>query len=932
MIVQKILFSTLVILQIIGPSWFVVLQKSEAFAQEGSSSQARIAGLRGIVTVIPKMNDRLGYAPEYKSSLASGDVITTEEESIAELLVENQGLLTVQEYSEAILEKESDGRLSVNLQVGALEWSLPLKDSTETSVTVSTPNIRATTEGGLITADVQPTLGDTVKDNVPRESYLILARLRAQTHPPGKVALLETFCAKEGTLEVDFPGVQSGVREQKEVPAGQCVGFLNGSLRAVGDEYQIADWRAICAVGPHCDIPEATKKEVKKTQVELALALERTLVGSDSKDSGVDEQVVLATTGMSLAASTDGMSPGIQDIGDTILPITGEGPFPGVPSVSGGGTGNPGTGGGVNPGGGAGGPGTGGPSPGGGAGSPIIGMPTSSGGVEPPLAGIFPPPGSSLGLDPGNIQQKASLTPGIEMAGGWGSLTFVDGNFTADKELLLADSGILATAPHLGKAPQNSLVVKDLSPNGLGSPSNQKIPLEFGAFASNFPSFKPEKTSDVQIGTDGSNTGDAASRIAQLEHLTQFARQPLDPENVLASLPDASAEFPCLISPGSCYEIILAAGLGGLETPDPKPEAGAGIDASIQVRSASSLDPTPGNNSVVNLKKGVVLGNTQVKLALQEKTHASFLGLAPTLGQAIQGAAVSILGELGEPALVDAEDRLLGILNGSNIQGASDTLTTALLTVLDGTLRGPVTSSVVGRDAAGVDILRGDVAPLIEVVDGSAEVTTAVMVGSTAAQGQSNVTDPALQSLIDASSPLIAMIRGSVTTASDFGRVAGQNARLEASLVPGDALVSLNASSLAVNGNLFTVTGGAQLNVIGNLLSVQGNSSVTLNGGVFVSVGAGSIFSLTNGALVDFGTGNNVVNVSNSLCASGGCFAPFANPGWQVAGSPADFSAPNGFNPFVDVGTFSDGSVNTLDIGQDAAILSVEPGGSIQIQ
>ena len=920
MIIQKILFSTLVMLQIIGPSWIVVLQTSEAFAQEDSNNQARIAGLRGVVTVTPKTNDRLGYAPEYKSSLDAGDVITTEEESIAELLVENQGLVTVQEYSEAILDKEADGRLSVNLQVGALEWSLPLKNITPASVTVSTPNIRATTKGGLITADVQPTLGDTAK-HVPRESYLVLTRLRAQTHPPGKVALLETFCAKEGSLELDFPGVQSGVREQKEVPAGQCVGFLNGSLRAIGDEYQIADWRAICAVGSHCDIPEATQKDVKKTQVELALSLEKALVGTDSTTSEVDEQIVLATTGISLAASTDGMEPGVQNIGGTIiLPTTGVDPIDGTPS-------SPGT------------PSTPGtpptpsapPVPGG----PIGGMPTSGGGVEPPLVGISPPSGGSLDLVPGNIQQNASLIPGVEMSGGSGLLTFIEGDFTADKELLLADTGLLATAPHLGKAPQSPLVVRDLSPNGLSSPSNQKLPLEFGAFASNFPDFEQAKNSNVQLGTDSVSDvvpGDDAGRLRQLEHLTQFARQPLDPENILASLPDANADFPCLISAGSCYEIILAAGLGGLETPDPNPEDGAGIDASVHVRSASSLDPTPGDNRILTLKKGVVLESTQVKLALQEKTNASFLGLAPTLGQAIQGAAVSILGQLGEPALVDAEDRLLGILNGSNIQGGSDTLTTALLAVLDGTLRGPVTPSVIGKDSSGADIFRSDVAPIVEVIDGSAEITTAVMVGSTATPSQSNTIDQALQSLLEASSPLVAMIRGNVTTASDFGRVAGQNATLEASLVPGDALVRLNASDLMVNGNLFSVTGGAQLHVIGNLLSVQGNSTVTLAGGAFVDVGAGSIFSLTNGALVDFGTGTNAVNVSNSLCAGGGCFAPFANPGWQVAGNPADFSAPNGFNPFVDLGSFSDGSVNTLNVGQDAAILSVAPGGSIQIQ
>ena len=119
----------------------------------------------------------------------------------------------------------------------------------------------------------------------------------------------------------------------------------------------------------------------------------------------------------------------------------------------------------------------------------------------------------------------------------------------------------------------------------------------------------------------------------------------------------------------------------------------------------------------------------------------------------------------------------------------------------------------------------------------------------------------------------------------------------------------------------------------GSLVSVQGGSSVTLNGGVLVNVGSGSLFSLTNGALVDFGTGNNVVNVSNDLCAGGGgCFAPFDNPAYQVAGSPSDLSVAPGFEPFSDLGTFADGSVNELNVGSDAAILAVEPGGTIQLQ
>ena len=531
--------------------------------------------------------------------------------------------------------------------------------------------------------------------------------------------------------------------------------------------------------------------------------------------------------------------------------------------------------------------------------------------MVPQFTGFFDiGPVSPVGLTPlpfsTNVQTGELLWPVNGMPGGQGLLTFLKGDFTADKELLLADSGILADAPHLGKAPQNSLVVSDLSPDGAESPSNKELPVQFAAFKITVPDFGP--TPKNQLGVEG------ASRLAQSKELAQFARSPfIDPDNPLGSVSTGGCEF----SAESCFQVFLGE---------------SGIDGTIQVRSASTMDPRIHGTRVVTLNKGVVLGgNTLVSLALQDKTNNSFSGLEPTLGFAPQASAVSILGEEpGEPAIVHVEDRILSILGGSRIQPANPLVTTSLIAILDGRLHGPVVPSVIGKDAVGVDIVREDVSPIIEMIGSSAEVTTAVMIGSTANPGQRGDLD---QALLEASSPLLAMMQSTMTTSSDFGRVAGQNAKLVATLIPGDALVRLNASSLMVNGNLFNVTGGGQLIVNGSLLSVQGGSSVTLNGGVFVHVGSGSMFSLTNGALVDFGTGHNVVNVSNNLCAGGGgCFAPFSNPAYQVAGNSADFSAPKGFNPFVDLGTFSDGSKNVLNVGQDAAILAVDPGGSIHIQ
>jgi hypothetical protein len=904
MTLYKLLLSSLVALQVIGPSWVLAVQTSQASVPEASKSQALIVGIRGVVTVTPGDNSP-GYAPKYRSALAFGDVISTEEESVAEILLENQGLVTIQEYSEAMLDKKADGGLTVALEVGAAEWSIPIQGQGGVPLIFTTPNIRATTHGGLVTAEVQPTLGEMARAPRLRDSFLIRASLHAQSASARNVGLLETFCVNEGDLTVEYPGAQQGLWQQEAVASGECRGFLNGQPRAMasamGTEYRLVDWRAVCAVGTHCEIPESAKQFIAKKQTAHALALEQALLGvaleecelegSDKQECIINEQLIIATTGLTngnLAGDIQGGGPGNGDNSGVILPCTGD------PQLCGGG--------------------------GNGNGDPLPLAPDPNVGGMPPAFNQFftqffdigpvvggPPPPSNL---PTNIQTGESLWPVNGMPGGEGLLTFIKGDFTADKELLLADSGLLADAPHLGKAPQNSLVVSELSPIGFGSPSNQKLPLDF-SFG---PDFNQSQTSNAQLGVEGT------SRFDQEQELAQFARSPLiDPDNILAGLPIEGVRPP---SAESQFEIILAAGLEGLEEPR-KIGPLAGIDGTIQVRSAS-------DKRLVTLKKGVVLGNTQVSLALQEKTNDSFSGLKTTLGQEIQAAAVAILGIPGDPAIVNIEDRTLAILGGSSIEPANPVVTTALLAVLDGTLRGPVEPSVIGKNDAGDNISREDVSPNIEMIGGSAEVTTGVIVGSTANIGQTGDLD---QALLEASSPLLAMMQSSVTTSSDFGRVAGQNAKLVATLIPGDALVRLNASSLMVNGNLFNVTGGGQLIVNGSLLSVQGGSSVTLNGGVFVNVGSGSVFSLTNGALVDFGTGNNVVNVSNDLCAGGGgCFAPFANPAYQVAGSPSDFSAAPGFDPVLDVGTFQDGSVNTLNLGPNSAILAVEPGGTIQLQ
>jgi len=143
--------------------------------------------------------------------------------------------------------------------------------------------------------------------------------------------------------------------------------------------------------------------------------------------------------------------------------------------------------------------------------------------------------------------------------------------------------------------------------------------------------------------------------------------------------------------------------------------------------------------------------------------------------------------------------------------------------------------------------------------------------GLLAAAGATITTQQVLRvdaALLEASAPIVALLRGSqLTSASDAIAVSGQS-RLTSH---GTSLVALDASRLVVSrGALVNVTGGSGLTVTGNLLTLSNGSTLSLLNGPLLSVSGGSFASI-GGALVAFGgTGGNLLSVSNNLCG-GSC-------------------------------------------------------------
>jgi hypothetical protein len=223
------------------------------------------------------------------------------------------------------------------------------------------------------------------------------------------------------------------------------------------------------------------------------------------------------------------------------------------------------------------------------------------------------------------------------------------------------------------------------------------------------------------------------------------------------------------------------------------------------------------------------------------------------------------------------------------------------------------------------------VPPLIEIIGGNTspsqvQATSAVVIRST---GALNGILPADRGLVEASSPLIAMVHGTVATSSHFADLSGtapvnSKGLLVANLIPGDALVRLDASQLTVGGNLFNLTNGASASVTGHLFSLANNSTLTVNGAL-VSLTGNSTFNLTSTAFGVFGPGTNTLNINNNLC-SGGCTAISGFPALQVSGG-GTVTLPSGFVPFAT----APGATPIVHIQPGAAVFNVTPGSTLNV-
>ena len=181
------------------------------------------------------------------------------------------------------------------------------------------------------------------------------------------------------------------------------------------------------------------------------------------------------------------------------------------------------------------------------------------------------------------------------------------------------------------------------------------------------------------------------------------------------------------------------------------------------------------------------------------------------------------------------------------------------------------------------------------------------LVGSSAgsAGGLLAASGGAVMDLIQASAPLLSLTRSAaLTTGSSLADISG------GATVRLGQLASLTASALTIQGHAVNLS-GATLNVAGDLFRLDRSSTLTITGGALLNASNGAILNVS-GALVNFLSTGNTLNITNNLCAGGGCTTMGGLRVLITGGGSLSLS-----NPILNA------TGNTLNIGPDAAVISV---------
>ncbi len=258
-----------------------------------------------------------------------------------------------------------------------------------------------------------------------------------------------------------------------------------------------------------------------------------------------------------------------------------------------------------------------------------------------------------------------------------------------------------------------------------------------------------------------------------------------------------------------------------------------------------------------------------------------------------------VLSELGDPsqATLPRASRLTTLDAGGTIANRQGAIATTDLVQIVGPGAVEINTSTLTLSNSQVTSSNGtNGLTLVSVTSGgllrgtSTDPVIDITNSQTTTQSAVNVSGGVLPdlSLIEASAPLIAALSTDpstfVSSLTTNEAIQIDGAQLVAS-IPADALIQLNGSTLSAIGAVISLTNGGVLAINGDLISLSNGGS--LMAGSLVELSGMSTFALAGGSLIN-SIGSNTVDITNTLCAGGGCtggfiFSPGTNNNITVA-------------------------------------------------
>ncbi len=883
----------LAITQLLGPASLWAAESQRA-AKGDSPRRAVVSGLRGEVLLSPADTTREAQPLRFHDGVSSGDQVTTGAGGVLEVLVGRHALITLDENSSLQFLDESPGQTVLQLTRGEVRLAVARAEGT---VTVHTPTATTVTHGGLIRINMIAGKRQALRQPGDGEAHampVVFTPIPAATGP-GQPGQVETIQVMEGTVQLRSSAPGASV---VNVEAGQNVQVVAGQAgkpfpipSASGDKY------ALPAAEPHARIPDAGMQNLVAQQRTQAEALQRLLLGPTDIKNPLKENAAtsafLSTDGVIISTTGAGQTLSQQNV--TPASLFGTGSFF--------------------------------------SGATLTPRTTTATGIFDD-SDTFP---IQFLTGTGAEGKPFSVT------GGGGLVVFDKHTIQAKSELVMVDGGASNLAPHNGVPPSSTLFVTPSpllpAPTSADPRPHTGLPMQIPG-----PGGIQNQNRQGQIVNDNAEIFSSSSQPQSA--LLQFSR-----DN--GSVPDPQTFNNSLV-----VRTITETNTGGnfIGFQNPTLNAKSSNERSLidsVVRARSDVAGTV-ENRTVTLAGGVVLNDTTLIAAFSE--NPSFDRVLPAALQAptnatrqyfietgqsevVNGSIVAVVAKRDSPstirpAFVALSDRVLAVLDGSTIGPDSSATRIGLLSVLDSQLTGPKTipGSRLGQNGG-----NPGVPPLLEIINSNpplsnpsvagVQATSAIVIRAT---GALNGVLPVDRALLEASAPLLVLVNSTMTTTGHFADLSGAapgNSRglLSANLVPGDALIRLDASRLTVNGNLFNLANGASASVTGHLFSLTNGSTLTVNG-VLVNLAGNSVLNLTSTAFGVFGPGANVLTINNNFCAAG-CTSIPGFPTLRVSGG-GTVTVPAGFTPFA-LGPGA--SVPQVNIAPGAAVLQVSPQAQLNV-